>query len=57
MVLQELDVQSNRLTGAFPASLLNLMDLSELRLGNNSFRWAACDCQPNLLLRTAWNIT
>jgi len=40
-LVQELDVHSNRLTGKFPASLLDLMDLSELRLSNNSFRYSA----------------
>ena len=49
-MLQELDVHSNRLTGRFPAALLDLMDLSELRLSNNSFRWrAVMPCMPTCI--------
>jgi len=39
VAMQELDVHSNRLTGNFPTALLDLMDLSELRLSHNNFRW------------------
>ena len=42
-------MHSNRLTGKFPASLLDLMDLSELRLSNNSFRYSAIPQQMQML--------
>ena len=49
-MLQELDVQSNKLTGSFPATLLDLMDLCELRLSNNSFRCTQLELSSSFMI-------
>lgn len=42
-------MHSNMLTGKFPAKLLDLTDLSELRLSNNSFRYSTMPQQTHML--------